>query len=223
MIATFGRETWAFLDAGARDNTKATFDAARATYRQQVVAPSAAFVEAMATLLPEHVHPDLRAEAKVVAVPDQPRHPVRQGQDPYKTYLDFVFWICDGPTLRATCPHRAAHRHRRCCSAQGRWACADPASTATESVSTAPPTAAPSRPSSRVSGRRGRACRTRTGPRHLGRTLSITPTPSCSAGTAATSPPPRTTRPASPAAASRHGARRGLRHTGISSTGSRRG
>ncbi len=98
MTATFGRETWAFLDALARDNTKATFDAARATYQEQVVAPSAAFVDAMATLLPERVHPDLRAEAKVGRSLFRINRDTRFAKDktPYKTYLDFMFWMGDG-------------------------------------------------------------------------------------------------------------------------------
>lgn len=99
MTATFDRDTWTFLDALARDNTKATFDAHRDTYQEQVVAPSAAFVEAMATLLPERVQPDLRAEAKVGRSLFRINRDTRFAKDktPYKTYLDFMFWIGDGP------------------------------------------------------------------------------------------------------------------------------
>lgn len=99
MTAVFDRETWAFLDALARDNTKATFDAARDTYQEQVVAPSAAFVDAMATLLAERVHPDLRGEAKVGRSLFRINRDTRFAKDktPYKTYLDFMFWMGDGP------------------------------------------------------------------------------------------------------------------------------
>jgi uncharacterized protein (TIGR02453 family) len=96
---TFDRETWAFLDAIARDNTKATFDARRATYQAHAVAPSSAFVESMATLLPECVHSDLRAEAKVGRSLFRINRDTRFSKDktPYKTHLDFIFWIGGGP------------------------------------------------------------------------------------------------------------------------------
>ena len=99
MTATFSPETSAFLDALAGDNAKATFDAARATYHEQVVEPSAAFVEAMATLLPERVHPDLRAEAKVGRSLFRINRDTRLAKDktPYKTHVDFIFWMGDGP------------------------------------------------------------------------------------------------------------------------------
>jgi uncharacterized protein (TIGR02453 family) len=99
MSATFSAETWAFLDRLARDNTKATFDSQRDTYDHDVVAPSSAFVEAMATLLAERVHPDLRGEAKVGRSLFRINRDIRFSKDktPYKNHLDFLFWIGDGP------------------------------------------------------------------------------------------------------------------------------
>lgn len=99
MTPTFDGETWAFLDLIGCDNTKATFDAQRATYDEHVIAPSKAFVEEMATLLPKHVHPDLRAEAKVGRSLFRINRDTRFAKDktPYKTYLDFIFWVGEGP------------------------------------------------------------------------------------------------------------------------------
>jgi uncharacterized protein (TIGR02453 family) len=103
MTATFDRETWKFLDALARDNTKATFDAARATYQEQVVAPSAAFVEAMATLLPERVHPDLHGEAKVGRSLFRINRDTRFSKDktPYKTNVGIQFRHEQGKDVHA--------------------------------------------------------------------------------------------------------------------------
>jgi uncharacterized protein (TIGR02453 family) len=99
VTATFDRETWAFLERIRRDNTKATFDTIRDTYQRHVVAPSAAFVDTMATLLPGRVHPDLRGEAKVGRSLFRINRDLRFAKDkaPYKTHLDFIFWIGDGP------------------------------------------------------------------------------------------------------------------------------
>ncbi len=98
MTATFGSETWTFLDALARDNTRTTFDASRATYQEHVAAPMVAYVEAMSTLLPERVHPGLRAEAKVGRSLFRINRDIRFSKDktPYKTHLDLLFWIGDG-------------------------------------------------------------------------------------------------------------------------------
>lgn len=48
----------------------------------------------MATLLPERVHPDLRAEAKVGRSLFRINRDIRFSKDktPYKTYLNFIFW-----------------------------------------------------------------------------------------------------------------------------------
>jgi uncharacterized protein (TIGR02453 family) len=99
MTATFDRETWLFLDRLARANSKDTFDAHRDTYRDHVATPSATFVDAMATLLPKRVHPDLRAEAKIGRSLFRINRDIRFSKDktPYKTHLDFLFWIGDSP------------------------------------------------------------------------------------------------------------------------------
>jgi uncharacterized protein (TIGR02453 family) len=99
MSVTFGPETWAFLDGLAADNTKATFDANRSTYQAHVTEPSAALVGVLADLLPAQVHPGLRAEAKVGRSLFRINRDIRFSKDktPYKTHLDFLFWIGDGP------------------------------------------------------------------------------------------------------------------------------
>lgn len=53
----------------------------------------------MSTLLPERVHPELRAEAKVGRSMFRINRDTRFAKDktPYKTHLDFLFWIGEGP------------------------------------------------------------------------------------------------------------------------------
>jgi uncharacterized protein (TIGR02453 family) len=99
MTSTFTSATWAFLEQLAHDNSKTAFDARRASYRADVVDPSEAFVEALGTLLPGIVHPDLRAEAKVGRSLFRINRDTRFSKDktPYKTHLDFIFWVGDGP------------------------------------------------------------------------------------------------------------------------------
>jgi uncharacterized protein (TIGR02453 family) len=99
MTETFSAATWEFLDRLAHDNTRATFEASRGTYHDHVAAPSIAFVERMAVLLPERVHPGLRAEAKVGRSLFRINRDTRFSKDktPYKTHVDFLFWIGDGP------------------------------------------------------------------------------------------------------------------------------
>ena len=99
MTETFSAETWAFLDRLAADNTKVTFDANRSIYDDHVAAPSVAFVERMATLLPVQVHSGLKGEARVGRSMFRINRDTRFSKDktPYKTHLDFLFWIGDGP------------------------------------------------------------------------------------------------------------------------------
>jgi uncharacterized protein (TIGR02453 family) len=99
MTDTFSAATWAVLDRLSHDNTTTTFEALRGAYHDDVAAPSAAFVERMAVLLPERVHPGLRAEAKVGRSLFRINRDTRFSKDktPYKTHLDFLFWIGDGP------------------------------------------------------------------------------------------------------------------------------
>jgi uncharacterized protein (TIGR02453 family) len=103
MSATFSPATWRFLDRLAADNTKATFDAERDVYTNEVAAPCAAYVEALADLLPEQVHPDLRGRAKVGRSLFRINRDVRFSRDktPYKTHLDVLFWIGDDGPPRA--------------------------------------------------------------------------------------------------------------------------
>ena len=97
--STFSAASWAFLDRLATDNTKATFDAQRDVYEAAVVAPSRALVEALTPLLVERVHPGLRGEARVGRSLFRLNRDLRFSRDktPYKTHLDFLFWVGDGP------------------------------------------------------------------------------------------------------------------------------
>lgn len=99
MSSTFSSATWRFLDDLAADNTKVTFEAARPTYERDVVAPSVALVEALAGLLPEQVHPGLRADPAVGRSRFRLHRDLRFAKDktPFHTHLDFLFWIGDGP------------------------------------------------------------------------------------------------------------------------------
>jgi uncharacterized protein (DUF2461 family) len=83
MTATFAAATWQFLGRLAHDDTKATLDTHRPIYHDAVAGPSVAFVEQMAVLLPQRVHPGLRGEAKLgrSLFRINPRHPLLEGQD----------------------------------------------------------------------------------------------------------------------------------------------
>jgi uncharacterized protein (TIGR02453 family) len=99
MSQSFDQRTWSFLDRLTDDNTKAHFDTQRDQYREHVAAPSAAFVDQLADPLRHHVHPGLQGEAKVGRSLFRINRDTRFSQDktPYKTHLDFLFWIGDGP------------------------------------------------------------------------------------------------------------------------------
>jgi uncharacterized protein (TIGR02453 family) len=99
MSSSFDQRTWSFLDRLADDNTKARFDEERDLYREHVAAPSAAFVDRLADLLRHDVHPALQGEAKVGRSLFRINRDTRFSQDktPYKTHLDFLFWVGDGP------------------------------------------------------------------------------------------------------------------------------
>lgn len=96
---SFDEQTWRFLDRLDADNTKATFDALRDTYDDHVVRRSVDFVDAMGPLLTAQVHPEMHAEAKVGRSLFRINRDTRFAKDktPYKTHLDFIFWIGDGP------------------------------------------------------------------------------------------------------------------------------
>ena len=99
MTAAFSEATWRFLERLAAENTRATFEADRGTYDRAVVAPSVALVEALAELLPVRVHPGLQADPAVGRSRFRLNRDLRFSKDktPYKTHLDFLFWIGDGP------------------------------------------------------------------------------------------------------------------------------
>ena len=99
MTAGFSGATWDFLDRLAAANTRATFEAARGTYERAVVAPSVALVESLGDLLPARVHPGLQADPAVGRSRFRLNRDLRFSRDktPYKTHLDFLFWVGDGP------------------------------------------------------------------------------------------------------------------------------
>ena len=99
MTAAFSGSTWHFLDRLAADNTRATFEAERGTYERAVVAPSVALVESLADLLPAQVHPGLQADPAIGRSRFRLNRDLRFSKDktPYKTHLDFLFWVGDGP------------------------------------------------------------------------------------------------------------------------------
>ena len=99
MTAGFSGATWDFLDRLAAANTRATFEAARGTYERAVVAPSVALVESLGDLLHARVHPGLQADPAVGRSRFRLNRDLRFSRDktPYKTHLDFLFWVGDGP------------------------------------------------------------------------------------------------------------------------------
>jgi uncharacterized protein (TIGR02453 family) len=99
VTAAFSEATWQFLDRLAADNTRATFEAQRGTYDGAVVAPSVALVESLTALLPAEVHPGLQTDPAVGRSRFRLNRDLRFSKDktPYKTHLDFLFWIGEGP------------------------------------------------------------------------------------------------------------------------------
>jgi uncharacterized protein (TIGR02453 family) len=99
LSTSFSPATWAFLHDLAADNTRSAFDAHRDTYQREVAEPSAALVQRLAGVLADRVHPDLRGEAKIGRSLFRINRDTRFSRDkkPYKTHLDFLFWIGDGP------------------------------------------------------------------------------------------------------------------------------
>lgn len=90
---------WAFFEALAADNTKEVFDRRRGDYRRFVAEPSVALVEALAPTLAERVHPEIHAEPRVGRSLFRINRDTRFSADktPYKTHLDLMFWVGDGP------------------------------------------------------------------------------------------------------------------------------
>jgi uncharacterized protein (TIGR02453 family) len=102
VFTGFTTEAWEFLDGLAADNTSDYFNDHRERYRECVATTSAAFVDALTPAL-ERVHPGLQGEARVGRSLFRINRDTRFGHDktPYKTYLDFLFWIGDGEPRRS--------------------------------------------------------------------------------------------------------------------------
>lgn len=95
----FPPDAWAFLAELEADNTKAFFDANRSRYDDGIAGPSKALVESLAGLLPDRFDCDVRAEPKVGRSLFRINRDTRFAADktPYKTYVDFLFWVGEGP------------------------------------------------------------------------------------------------------------------------------
>ena len=98
-FAGFPPDAWAFLTELDADNTKGFFDTNRQRYDDGIAGPSKALVEALAVALPARLGCDVRAEAKVGRSLFRINRDTRFSADktPYKTHLDFLFWVGDGP------------------------------------------------------------------------------------------------------------------------------
>jgi uncharacterized protein (TIGR02453 family) len=99
-FAGFPPEGLAFLDGIARDNTRAWFDANRATYEAALLAPAKAFVVALGEELHARVSPAIRAEPRVNGSILRINRDTRFNADkrPYKDHLDFWLWEGEGPS-----------------------------------------------------------------------------------------------------------------------------
>lgn len=94
----FRAEAWEFLDGLAADNTSGYFNNHREQYRETIATPAAAFVDAVNPALQQRVHPGLQGDARVGRSLFRINRDTRFGHDktPYKTHIDFLFWIGDG-------------------------------------------------------------------------------------------------------------------------------
>lgn len=93
----FPPTTLTFLrDLGA-NNSKPWFDAHRAAYEQDYLAPALAFVEAMREPLLT-LHPDVRADPRINGSLFRINRDVRFSNDktPYKDHIDIFFWLGEG-------------------------------------------------------------------------------------------------------------------------------
>ena len=99
-FAGFPPEGLAFLDGLARHNTKAYFDAHRATYESALLEPAKAFVVALGEELHARVSPAIRAEPRVNGSILRINRDTRFSADktPYKDHLDFWLWEGEGPS-----------------------------------------------------------------------------------------------------------------------------
>ncbi len=98
----FRAEAWEFLDGLAADNNSGYFNHHREQYRECVANPSAAFVDALTPAL-QLVHPGLCGDPRIGRSLFRINRDTRFGHDktPYKTYVDFLFWIGDGEPRRS--------------------------------------------------------------------------------------------------------------------------
>ena len=96
----FPREGLDFLAGLAAANTRAYFDANRATYESALLQPAKDFVVALGAELRERVAPGLRAEPRVNGSILRINRDTRFSADkrPYKEHLDFWFWEGEGPS-----------------------------------------------------------------------------------------------------------------------------
>ena len=96
-FAGFPRRTLGFLDSVAKNNSKAWFDAHRAEYENDLLAPAKRFVAAMGELLPS-ISQEIRCEPKVNGSIFRINRDTRFSRDktPYKTHLDLFFWHGSG-------------------------------------------------------------------------------------------------------------------------------
>lgn len=95
----FPPDAWTFLTDLDADNTKTFFDANRDRYDDGIADPSKALVGDLADVLPGHLGCEVRAEPKVGRSLFRINRDTRFAADktPYKTHLDFLFWVGDGP------------------------------------------------------------------------------------------------------------------------------
>ena len=96
----FPAEGLAFLAGLRKDNSKAYFDAHRATYESALLQPAKDFVVALGEQLRGRVSPRIRAEPRVNGSILRINRDTRFSADkrPYKDHLDFWFWEGEAPS-----------------------------------------------------------------------------------------------------------------------------
>jgi uncharacterized protein (TIGR02453 family) len=99
-FAGFPSEGLEFLAGLETDNSRAYFDAHRATYESALLAPAKDFVVAVGDELRSRVSPAIRAEPRINGSILRINRDTRFSADkrPYKEHLDFWFWEGDGPS-----------------------------------------------------------------------------------------------------------------------------
>jgi uncharacterized protein (TIGR02453 family) len=99
-FAGFPQEGLDLLAGLAADNTRAYFDAHRATYESALLQPAKDFVVALGEKLRARVSPGIRAEPRVNGSILRINRDTRFSADkrPYKEHLDMWFWEGDAPS-----------------------------------------------------------------------------------------------------------------------------